>query len=92
MPDILPVVCTECARQKQLIESAGDVNVLSCDPDPARPGICLLIYETDFGGSSVTKAVAKKSAAKKTSGTSTGASGRLPANATRKPSKKPGAK
>ena len=61
----MPVVCTECARQKELLEAGGMIKVDSCKPDPARPGVCNLLFDYTFTGSAAK--AAKKAAAKKAS-------------------------
>lgn len=47
MPDVvdIPVLCSECARQKALIESDGRYQVLSCTPTAADPRICTLEFQ-----------------------------------------------
>ncbi|MBE0612377.1 MAG: hypothetical protein IH604_01795 [Burkholderiales bacterium] len=42
------VLCTDCDREKQLMEAAGDIRVLSCKPDPEDPRFCKLEYEYTF--------------------------------------------
>ena len=69
MPE-LAVLCAECERQKELLERPGDVKVSSCEPDPARPGVCLLTFEYTFetgakAAKKPGKKPTKKTAAKK---------------------------
>lgn len=48
MPDEpvdIPVMCSECARQKELIESDKRFEVVSCKPSAEDPRICRLVIK-----------------------------------------------
>lgn len=49
MPQQQSIPCTDCDEKKREIEAPGVFKVLSCDPDPANPGWCIISFDLADG-------------------------------------------
>ncbi|MBI3079687.1 MAG: hypothetical protein HYY85_22285 [Deltaproteobacteria bacterium] len=38
------IPCSDCEKEKERIEEAGDQIVISCDPIPGKPRWCLIVW------------------------------------------------
>jgi len=45
MPQQQSIPCQDCQAKKLEIEADGTFKVQSCDPDPANPGWCIIVYD-----------------------------------------------
>lgn len=47
------VLCSECARERQLLEASGNKKFISCNPEAPGSQFCTLVYDFTFvsGGS-----------------------------------------
>ena len=42
------VLCSECARERQLLDASGNKRFVSCNPEAGDPRFCTLVYEFAF--------------------------------------------